>query len=136
MSESASGEPSTRKRTRKDEIIKAYLMHGVEGVARLHDERGPLPKRLFRHAMQELLDEKKDIKPLEQWSKATYGYGLMNRGRTGAKIGEERTYKVTRYSKMGPHLRIPLSMFEGVIDGSVERFRIRFHASGGVFEAV
>lgn len=122
-----------QRRTRSDEVVKAFLFHGVAGVQKLAEERGGISRKVLRQAMRELDANQADFGALERWCRSTHGFGLSNRGKPGPTMGDTRTYAVLQTKGGGPFVRVPVSIYDVEVGDSVS---ITFEPSGPRFNNV
>ncbi|MES2503971.1 MAG: hypothetical protein V4534_03750 [Myxococcota bacterium] len=91
------------------DIQIAYLMDGVNSIARLHKE-GKASGITIRRALTNLKESGREVAGLEKWIRENLGTGI--RGRTAPTPGQERIYRAQQIKTSGPFLRLPLAALQ------------------------
>lgn len=87
------------------DIQIAYLMDGINSIAKLHKE-GQASNITIRRAFSNLKEGGREVATLEKWIRENLGTGI--RGRTAPSAGQERIYRAQQIKTSGPFLRLPL----------------------------
>ncbi len=88
------------------DIQIAYLMDGINSIAKLHQE-GKASGITIRRALTNLKETGREVAGLEAWIRENLGNGV--RGRTAPSAGQERIYRAQQIKTSGPFLRLPLA---------------------------
>lgn len=92
------------------DVQLAYLIEGVEGVAKLIEGRDN-PSAVVNRAIKVLKERGKKTAALEKFARDTFEGS--SRGRANPRVGDTRSYKAQQLKAGGaPFLRLPLATLE------------------------